>query len=164
MCTGENMGHLGDNKLISQRDISQDSSLREDPMSGQRLLENVLSGQICRAQGPAGHQGNLYFKNRMCIHRHGGLNSKRFSSNKKSAVYRLSLLLPLAFCRKWEHPADGERWQGHSKNSSRFTEGRMPPLLPNPRRSHYTRTPLFSHSQKTQRQALWGPQHSPHTN
>lgn len=149
MCTGENTGHLGDNKLISQRDISQDSSLREDPMSGQRLLENVLSGQICRAQGPAGHQGNLYFKNRMCIHRHGGLNSKRFSSNKKSAVYRLSPLLPLVFCRKWEHPADGERWQGHSRNSSRFIEGGM-----NPRRSHYTRTPLFSHSQKTQWQAL----------
>lgn len=28
MCTGENRGHLGDNKLISQRDISQDSSER----------------------------------------------------------------------------------------------------------------------------------------
>lgn len=79
------MGHLGDNTLIFPRILS----LREDPMLGQPLLEEWgLLGMFgndgsagLQVQGPAEHQGNLYSKNHMYINRHGGLNSRRSSSN-----------------------------------------------------------------------------------
>lgn len=107
------MGHLRDNKWIFPRILFERGSNARSTTSG----EVDLLGMFCndgsaglQPQDPVGHQGNLWFKNHMYTNSHGGLNSKRFSSNKKKCCIQviassLVYFLVLAFCRKWECPA-----------------------------------------------------------